>query len=471
MTATVTATIPYQSHQSESPRSNPTLSIDNSIESWLRGTIDGKLTTSSSLNKRKRSDPTIAPATPPPHISETFLGLEEIEFEMPTKDPATPDPKAKGSNLSDDQSWIKQRLSYHRMFQNDKDAFKSYPDFKAQALAIIGGERSSVPRPESIKKFETRLDYTSLANEDTFLDYIMPILIPEERTMPAQHDAFPASNLSSRIKDFWESGVYHAKNVNCRSGLLPEDPELAAKMRKNKDKEEGQTNPKPDYIYGLRTNHFKVPSGVSLSAATELLRQVVPSLYDPMLIIEGKSDKGQVGEAINQACRGGATAVKAARMMRERIGQPDVEGPDRRTFLFSGTLTSSVMHIWVHWAEVKYVEKVGPAVKQPSSAKGKEEEVANPPNQSHEGPQGAGKGKPQMIKIVNYHMNMIATASLLMDEFLEYMRPICLNILDWGCLDRVSSNLQQYYQDIYAWEMKPVTTSDSPASKRARTES
>lgn len=391
------------------------------------------------------------------------------------------------------QSWIKQRLAHYRMYQNDKDTFRLYSDFAIVVREIVGEGRNSAPRPQSMEKFEQRLDHTSLANEDTFLDNIIPILIPEEREMLPQHLTAASSDTSPNtvqplpVEEFWKSGVFRARNINFRPGLVPNDPNLAARMRKHKDKEEGQTNPRPDYVFGLRTNHFNIPDGVTLSGKTEQLQLVVPLLYDPMFIIEGKSDKGQMGEAVKQACRSGAAVIKAARSMRERIGQQDVEGPDKRTFLFSGTLSSSVMHLWVHWAEVKYIdiEEVG-TVEKPGGEekeKGKGNAVDQVDKQGTE-----GEGKFRKRKLVNYHMNMLETESVPGPYFLERMRPMCLNILDWGSLDRVNLNLEQYYQDIYtcekkqgvsatetgaiqsdsATDMSSETTSSSPNPKRQR---
>lgn len=70
-------------------------------------------------------------------------------------------------------------------------------------------------------------------------------------------------------------------------------------------------------------------------------------------IIEGKSNKGSHTDAENQARRGGATLVNAARILYDRISMEDVTGADERTFVFSATVTPEFMAIWVHWAERK----------------------------------------------------------------------------------------------------------------------
>lgn len=57
-------------------------------------------------------------------------------------------------------------------------------------------------------------------------------------------------------------------------------------------------------------------------------------MYDPALVIEGKGARGEDSEAVNQACRAGAALVNAGRLLRERIGDPDVEGADDRTFVW-----------------------------------------------------------------------------------------------------------------------------------------
>lgn len=80
--------------------------------------------------------------------------------------------------------------------------------------------------------------------------------------------------------------------------------------------------------------------------------EVLKDVYHAFLILEGKSNEGSPQEAINQACRAGAALVRAARLLREALGEADFQGADHRTFVFSATMSPGLMEIWAHWAEV-----------------------------------------------------------------------------------------------------------------------
>ena len=72
------------------------------------------------------------------------------------------------------------------------------------------------------------------------------------------------------VESFWDDGL--AVKVDCefRKGFLPareKDEELARAMAKV----DGMTNPKPDYTYGLRIDHYPVPDDVTVSALIDLL--------------------------------------------------------------------------------------------------------------------------------------------------------------------------------------------------------
>ncbi len=106
--------------------------------------------------------------------------------------------------------------------------------------------------------------------------------------------------------------------------------------------------------------------------------------------------------------------VNASRQLLAKLGRMDTLGPDQDTFIYSVTMESKVMDIWVHWAEVR---KNG---------------------QGHE---------------VHFHMNAIASKSLTDDEALPFLRRILHNILDWGCLDR-DGMLKEWYQSLDTHEKR-----------------
>ena len=212
------------------------------------------------------------------------------------------------------------------------------------------------------------------------------------------------------VASFWDDGL--AVKVDCqfRRSFLPAR-EKDEKLTKAMAKVDGMTNPKPDYTYGLRIDHYAIPDDVILSAYIDFLLEVVPILHHSFFIIEGKSDSGSKAEAENQVCRGGATLVNAARQLLERIGARGIEatGPDQRTFIYSATLSPGLMDISVHWAEVR--EKARPI----------------------------------------FHMHRLDSIPLYGAGAVGRLRRITHNILDWGCVDR-SPQIQEVYSQIFAYE-------------------
>lgn len=118
-------------------------------------------------------------------------------------------------------------------------------------------------------------------------------------------------------------------------------------------KEDGMTNPKPARTFSVARNKCHFPRGVRIPDEISRCLEIVPTTYHPFFVIEGSSYEGSELAAENQACRGGAALVHAARIIRHLLGEPDVEGADERTFVFSLTLSPSLVNIWVHWAEVQ----------------------------------------------------------------------------------------------------------------------
>ena len=410
--------------------------------------------------------------------------------------PSTVDSKSSQSTEAKapkDAIWVERRLRSYNCFQNEYETFQKYPNFEKMVRKTINRKRESSINPDSAKKFQQVNRYYERANENTFLHNILPMIIKPGRTVKSRvcADALELdqaaqyqiqkqkdqedqegqeegaerqvckdgaandtghtygqvaeqegeeSGLESRlaqeqqeysVESFWDDGL--AVKVDCefRKGFLPgreKDEELSRAMAKV----DGMTNPKPDYTYGLRIDHYPIPDDVTVSAYIDFLLEVVPILHHPFFIIEGKSDSGSKAEAENQACRGGAALINAARQLRERIGARATEatGPDQQTYIYSATLSPGLMDIWVHWAEVRTTPR--------------------PPV---------------------FHMNRLDSVSLHSDGAAGKLRMITHNILDWGCVDR-SPQIQEVYNQIFAYERtndavrKKSLAEKTPSKKR-----
>ncbi|KAL8959340.1 MAG: hypothetical protein Q9193_003780, partial [Seirophora villosa] len=123
------------------------------------------------------------------------------------------------------------------------------------------------------------------------------------------------------------------------------------------------------------------------------------TMLDHVLPLLVKS-AGDLRKAVNQACRGGTVAVRIQRLLLEAIGQDTMrEGPDRQTYVYTGTIDDNQMSFWVNFAVVK-------------------------------------TASPSAQKIVSYHMEHVYSYNFRSPDAELYLRRVCHNILDWGVRSR-----------------------------------
>ena len=224
----------------------------------------------------------------------------------------------------------------------------------------------------------------------------------------------------SVVEEFAESGVAVKVNRELRRDFLPQPlnklKEPDAELHKAMAKVNGMKNAKPDRVYGIQIDKYPIPDDVNISVLMNLLLEIVPLLHWPFFIIEGESGSGSMDEAANQACRGGASIINASQGLLKEIGEPTVSGsgPDSRTFMFSATVSPTVMEIWVHWAE--YREK------------------------GH----------------TLFHMHKLRALALNDDDAAPKLRKIIHNILDWGCGERFEG-MKKVYDKIFDYERRLAT--------------
>ena len=217
-------------------------------------------------------------------------------------------------------------------------------------------------------------------------------------------------------------------NLYLDTGFL----EGAAKAR---EQNKGIKCPKPDRVYGLTRNVHSRPSHNTFRLSTADLMEVAPTLHHPFYLIECESSNGNIAVAGYQACCGGAAIVCATRQLLEQTGQNETEGHDgidRRTFIFSTTMSNRLMEFWVHFA------------------------VSKPVGQTQQ-------------KRVTYHMERLRGVIYGNEKSLVDLRRICYNILDWGLRSR-DAMLRQRCSDIWrfedAWMTGQACQSDIDAAKR-----
>ena len=156
-------------------------------------------------------------------------------------------------------------------------------------------------------------------------------------------------------------------------------------------------NPRPDLSYGLKEGAF-TSTEQKINDTYGRYSMLSPDLFHAFFIVEAKGCDGNIGDAENQCCRGGAAMVNATRLFNRQADREVLPplGPDTNSIAFSLALVPDKAHLFVHWAECKSQEP---------------EEVV-------------------------YHMNRIGGYDPSEAEPVNRLRHHINNILDWGVLKR-----------------------------------
>ncbi|KAL8917568.1 MAG: hypothetical protein Q9208_007851 [Pyrenodesmia sp. 3 TL-2023] len=319
------------------------------------------------------------PAMPPPSAPTSKM-LQQLEAKIPT-----------------DPQWVAGRLETYRLYQEDQEAFAKYPRFQERVRNILRQDRQSSVDPREYSKFHRAWNRYKDKNEDTVLNKLLPFFIKDERTLSI--DGTTEEENAYAVVPFLDSDLMEITNREFQrtcSPLREDGSPLEKKLLDAMAKEDGMTNPKPDRTFGIFIRKDLFPVGFSPPPEIAVWLEVMRGIHHPFFLIEGKSYQGNLLDAQNEACRGGATLVSAARRMMATLGRPDMVGPDTRTFVFSATLSPGLMDIWVHWADV-----------------------------------------PSLNSLPLYHMNKLMSKAIDDEENFGQLRKVLHNILDWGCGPRL----------------------------------
>ncbi|KAL9127050.1 MAG: hypothetical protein Q9217_003994 [Psora testacea] len=354
--------------------------------------------------------------------------------------------KLSGLTIKKNPDSIGQAMEHHGLLFENRKAFDRYPEFQENVRKIVESDRSSHTKARSVERFRDKQGYYARANEDTLLKNLVPFIVKDSYTPMRQATSSSIGSGSAQTTDrieriqqeleegtgttqeWWEEGLVTTSNNEFQRTLLPNlfsEQGFEQRLANALAKEKGMKNPKPDYTYGIKRTQFPAPRDVVRSKAVSFLQEISPLMYHAFLIIEGKSDAGQAGEAENQARRGGATLVNAARMLSEKIGEKEADGADDRTFVYSVTLSPQVMEIWVHWAEV-------------------------------------------VNKETYIHMNNVASISLRTNDAVPMMRRWLHNILEWGCFTR-RNQLKILHEKLHEYERREMKELQQGVSKKRKT--
>ena len=388
-------------------------------------------------------------------------------------------------------------MDQHGIVCDDGKELERYPHFKQAVENIICSDRGSAMKLESVRRINERREYCRDESEDTILHHLLPLILKSERTRElrpgekvqeevfmtqrqveeqaeSQNSAQNADATRAQLqlleqeqeieqqvwvsREWFSDGVFVSRSSDLRGGLLPtqyEDDDFEPELAKLLAKGDGMTTPRPDFCYGLRKDRFPLPPGLILSTEILLTLQVAPGMQHPFFLIEGKSNKGILGEAENQARRGGATLVNAHRQLLELIGESVLDlGVDERCFVFSSTITPSVMDIYVHWVEV--------IVHEPGQERGPE--LQRNQDQEHDDyDENLQRERELQRTQIIFHMTNVRSYALRNKACLPELRAILHNILEWGCITRLPQ-LEEFRRKIYAYQRKKTSVMKAEAA-------
>ena len=319
---------------------------------------------------------------------------------------------------------VGEEMDSHGMAFKDDDAYTKYPNFVDKINNIVNPERLSAMKQASARKFQLYLRTFERMNEATFLRIIFPLLMKDgyhvvaERRDLTDMDKELFRDDKMLYRDFIiDEGCIITFDDEFQRTLIPSiysEPKFESALAKALQKVDGMKNPKPDYVYGISLSKIPQDRYAPRPQNITALLQIAPRMAHPFLIIEGKADSGSSVEAEDQARRGGATLVNAARQLRATVEDlPDIPGPDEQSFVFSITMSPKLLEVWVHWYE-------GPSATQ------------------------------------TFHMNKVSSFLLEGDcKHLGAIRQKLHNIIEWGALNRFN-------------ELAPLRASINAYSRRVR---
>ncbi|KAL9607030.1 MAG: hypothetical protein Q9167_008017 [Letrouitia subvulpina] len=373
---------------------------------------------SPSLGKSTLSVPSTS-ISPPSANGDGVTDTSDLPLSQtdPSVDPATSSHSlhpSLGIRLNEDPAWIRSRMRNHGIIFNDRDARKRNQNLVQKVEKILGWDRSSpTPSEASVEAYIYRQEVYKSANERTWLNQMMPLLMKPTFTATGvvEHDGSKPVPCTTERWD--KHGLMVANEIDFCCSTLPNvylDLDLDQNLAMALAKDDGMKNPRPDECYGLTVKRFAKSDDPARTVETASLLEIVPQMHHPFLFVEAKSSKGNLRDCENQALRGGTCLVNAKRLVLSRMGETDSIGADLRTFVFSITLGTECLRVWVHWAEV--------------TAEG-----------------------------VKFHMTLVRTKDLEDDDALSAIRGYLHNILKWGLMDRVPE-LEEFHERLRTFEFK-----------------
>jgi hypothetical protein len=315
------------------------------------------------------------------------------------------------------------------------------PLFKCAVKGIVDGERSSVMKPQSVKRFQKHLDKMKQRNENTLAARLMPYLVRGDRLVSGRE----ANARRSFEDDYLDWNI----NADFRAGSVP----IPKKYARERDLEKafGVKNPRPDVAFGFSSAAFTAEEHLLLQRYDPELSK---GIISPFLVVQWKGFQGLISVAKQQARRDGAAMVSARRkaialsaprpallVPEEAVASPaSANGPaeeiasrrveedvDTDAITFSCVINTDLAHIQVHWA--------------------------------------LGSGDDTM-----WHMAVVKRFHLGEEEDVQGLRTALHNIIDWNLDTRLLAlrNESRAYKRMYEAETQDVAIEATPGKGKRR---
>jgi len=341
--------------------------------------------------------------------------------------PITPAEKKKkaassGLDLTENPRNIRRNLAEHGMLFEDEPTFEAYTEFNKYVKELVGGPRSSIMKEESAQAIRQYLRQNATEPEGDLFGKVVPMVIKDGKSGQESRKRDADGEIIRQAESFGhDEGLKRLCNCQFVKKVLPRRVETAGKKL-------GLTDPKPDWVFGIREPEFPDRKLPEPGRNARALIGVAPGLQYPWFAIENKGCACPMAEAENQAIRDGATLVSAQRQLAILAGWIDEKteavGVDQDNIAFSCTWVPDLAHIFVHWFERKELGAEGDCV---------------------------------------YHMNKIRSYLMNDNAHVSDFRKDSHNVLEYGITLARKEKLRKLYHDIAARNITSTSSGTSSA--------
>lgn len=263
-----------------------------------------------------------------------------------------------------DTKLIRTTLEEHNFLIEHRPTRRNHSKVIEEAKKVIDGKRGSAMGDDEQELLVNTLADEVLTNEDTFIDLLW-------------WNLFNGGNSGTRMvpkvemrredleDDDWMSRAWrhdfllHNRNRLFRSNCLPPLKIVNEAMRKLIESLPNLSVPKPDLLYGITKEGFTKEEN-RINNTYPMFTELSPDRYHAFFLVEFKSHKGDLEDAINQASRSAGALIHGLRCLDDLTPRKNIKkGIDTRTWLFTLAVDTHYARLFVNWA---YIEDDGTPV-------------------------------------------------------------------------------------------------------------